>query len=60
MKSDSAVAEPRLTSEGSARAATRKIVDYYQTVRKKRTLRNAWRIVFENGRIEGAPEIRTV
>lgn len=57
MKSDSAVAGPMLTSEGSAGADIRH-VDYYDVVRKRRTLRNAWRIVYENGRISKSEETR--
>ena len=57
MKSDSAGAESMLTSEDSA-GADREHVDYYAAVRKKRTLRNAWRVVYENGRISKSEETR--
>ena len=57
MKSDSAVAEPMLTSEGSA-GADKRHIDHYEAVRKKRTLRNAWRVVYENGRVSKSEETR--
>jgi retron-type reverse transcriptase len=58
MKHDSAVAEPMLTSEGSAEAVKESSADYYREVRRTRRLRNAWRIVYENGRTSKSEETR--